>query len=97
MTKKLELKQKDAIRECKEIWETVFDGRAKDKWEANRLRGNRPSYCPLCKYDSQFADKKSCAHCSLVKQFDITCSERGTDFLENPKKFAALVMKLKER
>ena len=95
MAKKLSITKHDAIRQCKEIWKLVLDGQARDKYEACIKAGYRYRYlCPLCDYDAQFGSN-NCDKCPLVTQLHTECMSIGTHFYNNPKAFAALVMKLK--
>jgi hypothetical protein len=94
--------KKEAITKCKAMWKLVLDGKAKNKWEAfDIIRKTDPNFihsCYLCAYDAQnHVLDQCCTHCPLVVQLGKRCKDPGTDYTCNPKKFAALVMKLKEK
>lgn len=82
MIKKLELTKKQAIKECKELWEEIeASGLSKGEFLYSTKEGRRWRHknyscdCPPCHFDKQFND--DCTHCPLVTKYGKDCYGLG--------------------
>jgi len=81
MTKALTITKKQAIAECKELWEEIVVS-GLSKWvfihTPAGLRWRAKDYgadCPLCEYGLNFI--YPCNHCPLVVQYNTSCTHLG--------------------
>jgi hypothetical protein len=99
MTKKLYITKKEAIKQCKQIWVLVLEGKVKNKAEANSILGNNTSHCPLCQYVNQILKERgehSCIpYCPLYTQLHLEhgCATVGCSYYTQ--QVAKQVMRLK--
>ena len=97
MTKKLTIYRKDAIRECKQLWEEIeesgltkfsfLNSSAGKKWTDKEYECN----CPLCEY----AIGLGCPNCPLIKQYGEDCYSLGFDEDSNEPGFFDAIRGLK--
>lgn len=100
MSKKLILKQKEAIADCKLLWKFVSEGEAKNKYDALSLvepafliRYPHSLHCPLCSYSQQF-NRRNCSKCPYVKKYHTDCMDKKCSYDFTPIEFAKRVMDL---
>jgi hypothetical protein len=96
------ISEEEAIRLCKIIWQTVVEGKAKNKGEAISIlrRDIRPQVldmkfeCPLCEYTINKATTSAhCYLCPYKLKYGIDCVDEPS-YRNHPVVFAKRIMEL---